>query len=188
VTPTNGRAPHKCPCVPAAVGVLAGGGYLVEAGIGASLVVMAHAFLRPIARRIDRQPATEESEVVSLYRFRAVCREHEEAHIRALVVQMLAKDDFVMRAMRSENIESRTGLVEVEAELQRVGRDDVALEGAVSRLSLEPSVVSLSWSVTDEVGVVIDAEFRRDPKRLEAVLAVPADVPPVERDVGSTSR
>jgi putative Mg2+ transporter-C (MgtC) family protein len=47
--------------------------------------------------------------------------------------------------------------VEVEAELQRLGRDDVALEEAVSRLSLEPSVVSVSWSVMEEPGVVLAA-------------------------------
>ncbi len=57
---------------PAAVGVLAGGGYVVEAIIGAILVVAAHALLRPVARRIDRIPATDESEVETIYSFRAV--------------------------------------------------------------------------------------------------------------------
>ncbi len=56
----------------AAVGVLAGGGYVVEAIIGAILVVAAHAQLRPVARRIDRIPATDESEVETIYSFRAV--------------------------------------------------------------------------------------------------------------------
>jgi putative Mg2+ transporter-C (MgtC) family protein len=48
--------------------------------------------------------------------------------------------------------------VEVEAELQRFGRDDVALEAAVSRLSLEPSISSVSWSVIEEPGVALAAE------------------------------
>jgi putative Mg2+ transporter-C (MgtC) family protein len=47
----------------AAVGVLAGAGYLMEAFVGAVLVVAVHAFGRPAARRIDRLPATEETEV-----------------------------------------------------------------------------------------------------------------------------
>jgi putative Mg2+ transporter-C (MgtC) family protein len=139
----------------AAVGVLAGGGYVVEAVVGALLVVLAHAILRPIAQIMDRHPATEESEVVTIYSFRAVCRERKQAHIRALVVQALGKDDFVLRAVRSENMDGEPDLVEVEAELQRLGRDDVALEEAVSRLSLEPSVVSVSWSVMEEPGVVL---------------------------------
>jgi putative Mg2+ transporter-C (MgtC) family protein len=141
-----------------AVGVLAGGGYVIEAVLGAFLVVVAHVALRPIARQLDRLPATEESEVQTVYRFRAVCRSDEEAHIRALVVQAISRDEFVLRAVRSEDIDQGTDLVEVEAELQRFGRDDVALEAAVSRLSLEPSISSVSWSVVEEPGVALTAE------------------------------
>jgi putative Mg2+ transporter-C (MgtC) family protein len=82
----------------------------------------------------------------------------KEAHIRALVVQALGKDDFVMPAVRGQNLDGGGDLVEVEAELQRLGRDDLALEEAVSRLSLEPSVGSVSWSVNDEAGVVLAAD------------------------------
>jgi putative Mg2+ transporter-C (MgtC) family protein len=38
----------------AAVGVLAGAGYIIEAAIGAVLVLVAHVALRPVARRLDR--------------------------------------------------------------------------------------------------------------------------------------
>jgi putative Mg2+ transporter-C (MgtC) family protein len=141
-----------------AVGVLAGAGYVLEAALGAVLVVVAHVVLRPLARQLDRLPATEESEVLTIYRFRAVCRAAEEAHIRALVVQAISRDEFVLRAVHSEDLELGTDLVEVVAELQRFGRDDVALEAAVSRLSLEPSISSVSWSVVEEPGVALAAE------------------------------
>jgi putative Mg2+ transporter-C (MgtC) family protein len=141
-----------------AVGVLAGGGYVIEAVLGALLVVVAHVALRPIARQLDRLPATEESEVQTVYRFRAVCRSDEEAHIRALVVQAISRDEFVLRAVHSEDLDQGTDLVAVEAELQRFGRDDVALEAAVSRLSLEPSISSVSWSVVEEPGVALAVE------------------------------
>ena len=119
----------------AAVGVLAGAGYIIQAVIGAVLVVAAHLALRPVARRIDKLPAGAETEVETLYRFRATCRSADEAHIRALAVQALTRDDFVLRAVRSEDLDAGGGLVEVTAELQRYGRDDVALEAAVSRRS-----------------------------------------------------
>jgi putative Mg2+ transporter-C (MgtC) family protein len=131
----------------AAVGLLAGAGYIIQAVIAALLIVIAHLGLRPVARRIDRLPASEESEVETLYRFRAVCRATEEAHIRALVVQALASDEYVFRALRSEDLDHGSGQVEVIADLTRFGRDDVALEAAVSRLSLEPSVSSVTWNV-----------------------------------------
>jgi putative Mg2+ transporter-C (MgtC) family protein len=141
----------------AAVGVLAGAGYIIESAIGAVLVVVAHVALRPIALRVDKLPTNEESEVETVYRFQAVCRSADEAHIRALVVQAITRDEFVLRAVRSEDLDRGTDLVEVEAELQRFGRDDVALEAAVSRLSLEPSVTSVSWSVVEDAGVALAA-------------------------------
>ena len=131
----------------AAVGLLAGAGYLVQAVLGAALVVSVHLGLRPVARRIDRLPTTADSEVETLYRFRAVCRASDEAHIRALVVQALTGDEYVLRAVRSEDLDTGGGLVEVTADLGRLGRDDVALEAAVSRLSLEPGVSAVTWNV-----------------------------------------
>jgi putative Mg2+ transporter-C (MgtC) family protein len=142
----------------AAVGVLAGAGFIFEAVIGAVLVVLAHLLLRPVARRVDRLPATVDSEVETLYRFSVVCAATDEAHIRAQVVQALSRDEFVLRAVRSEDLDSGGGRVEVVAELQRYGRDDVALETAVSRLSLEPSISSVSWNVLEPAAMLADEE------------------------------
>ncbi len=137
----------------AAVGTLAGAGYPFEATLGAFLVVTVHLLLRPVARRIDHLPVADEVETV--YRFRAVCRAQNEAHIRALVVQALAGGEFHLRAARSRDLNSGSDLVEVEAEVSHFGRDDVALETAVSRLSLEPGVTSVSWSVVQEEGLSV---------------------------------
>ena len=137
----------------AAVGLLSGAGYLLEAFAAAVLVVVLHLVLRPVARYIDRMPATGDSEVETVYRFRAVCRAPDEAHIRALIVQALSRGEFVLRAVRSEDLGDDPMFVEVVVELEREGRDDVALEQAVSRLSLEPSVTSVSWAVIEALAV-----------------------------------
>jgi putative Mg2+ transporter-C (MgtC) family protein len=133
----------------AAVGVLAGAGYLSAAAIAAVLVLIAHLGLRPVARRIDRLPAGTGTEVETVYNFRAVCQAAEEAHIRALIAQEMARDGFALHSLHSHNVGRGSGLVEVIAELQRPGRDDLALEGAVSRLSLEPSVSSITWNACE---------------------------------------
>jgi putative Mg2+ transporter-C (MgtC) family protein len=130
----------------AAVGVLAGAGYLPAAVIAAALVLLAHVALRPIARRLDRRPASTEPGVETAYHFRAVCRAADGAHIRALIAQELARDDFVLHSLRSQNLNHGLGLIEITAELQRRGRADLALEAAVSRLSLEPTVSSITWN------------------------------------------
>jgi putative Mg2+ transporter-C (MgtC) family protein len=142
----------------AAVGVLAGAGYIPAAIIAAALVLLAHLVLRPIGRRVDRLPATTETEVETIYSFRAVCQAADQAHIRALVVQALTRDDFVLRSVRSEDLDLGSGLVEVTAELHRYGRDDVALEAAVSRLSLEPSVSSVTWNTGEPAPALLSAE------------------------------
>lgn len=132
----------------AAVGTLAGAGYPVQAALGAVLVTTIHVVLRPIGRRLDRLPAGDDVETV--YQFRAVCRAADEAHIRALVVHVLTNGDFRLRAARSNDLEPGSNLVEVQAEIAREGRDDIALETAVSRLSLEPGVSSVNWSVVQD--------------------------------------
>src|ERR1700737_222589 len=58
----------------AAVGTLAGFGFLMQAAVGAVAVMAANVLLRPIVQRINRQPI-DGTEVVSSYEVRAVCRE-----------------------------------------------------------------------------------------------------------------
>jgi putative Mg2+ transporter-C (MgtC) family protein len=131
----------------AAVGALCGNGYVLEAALGALAVLAGHLVGRPIAHRIDRQPIGEASEVETLYRFEATCRANEEAHIRALVTQAASASQFRLLAVRSEDVDHDR--VRVTASLEGTGRDDVALENAVSRLSLEPSVSAVNWSVDE---------------------------------------
>ena len=141
----------------AAVGVLAGAGYIPAAAIAAALVLAAHLALRPIAQRVDRLPPSPDSEVETAYSFRAVTRAADEAHIRTLLVRELTGDDFVLHSVRSHDLDGGSGLVEVTAELQSHGRDDLALEAAVSRLSLEPAVSSVTWTITEPEPVLLAA-------------------------------
>lgn len=141
----------------AAVGALCGNGYVPEAAVAAAVVLSGHLLLRPIAHRIDRQPVDAQSEVETLYRFEAVCRAADEAHVRALITQAATAGKYRLRAVRSEDLDGLPGAgldakVRVTAELAGVGRDDVALESAVSRLSLEPSVTAVSWTVAEPLG------------------------------------
>jgi putative Mg2+ transporter-C (MgtC) family protein len=60
--------------------------------------------------------------------------------------------------VHSSDLDQGSDLVEVAAEVSRYGRDDVALEAAVSRLSLEPSVSSVSWQVVQDEGFAVNGE------------------------------
>ena len=109
----------------------------------------AHLALRPVAQRIDRLPASPDTEVETTYQFRAVTRAADEAHIRTLLVRELTGDDFVLHSVQSHDLDGGSGLVEVTAELQRHGRNDLAMEAGVSRPSLEPSVSSVTWNTPE---------------------------------------
>jgi putative Mg2+ transporter-C (MgtC) family protein len=139
----------------AAVGVLACAGYIPAAAIAAALVLGAHLTLRPVARRVDRLPAG--TEVETLYQFRAVTRATEEAHVRTLLVRELTGGDFILHSVQSHDLDGPGRLVEVTAEVQSHGRDDLALEAAVSRLSLEPAVSSVTWTTSDPDPALISA-------------------------------
>lgn len=139
----------------AAVGTLAGAGQVGFAWAGAIAVMMANLTLRPIARRIDRQPVGAE-EVLTEYRFTAVTRHADEARVRALMLQSLA--GYRLRSLQSEDVD--VDRVRVEALLVVEGRSDVHLEQAVSRLSLDPSVTAVRWEVdhrTDASDGTVDA-------------------------------
>jgi putative Mg2+ transporter-C (MgtC) family protein len=129
----------------AAVGTFAGAGHLVEATIAGTLVVLTNLLLRPLVRLINRQPLPAMAEVETDYTVHVTCRSDGEAHIRALLLQGLV-DALSLRRLESRNIEG-TDQVMVTATLGTIGRNDVALEKTVGRLSLEASVTAARWQV-----------------------------------------
>ncbi|MER6767488.1 MgtC/SapB family protein, partial [Amycolatopsis sp. NPDC000746] len=113
------------------------------AGAGTAVVMAVNIALRPLGRVVDRRPATGR-ETPTSYTFLAVTKDDAEAHVRALLVQALARTDFALQSVTSTNTDT-AGQVQVRAELSADQRDDKQMESAVSRLSMEPSVTSVRW-------------------------------------------
>ena len=129
----------------AAVGVLAGAGYLAAAAVATSFVAFINLLLRPIVRVINRQPlSTTELEVG--YLISVTCRSADEAHIRALLLQGLAAADLALRRLDSTDVNG-TGQVIVNANLIAHSRVDAAVENIVGRLSLEQTICAARWQV-----------------------------------------
>jgi putative Mg2+ transporter-C (MgtC) family protein len=129
----------------AAVGSLAGCGLLTLSAIGTLGVLATNLVLRPLAQKINRfAPELQEQEI--LYRLRCTCRASDEAHIRALLLQSVARTASVLVALHSKDHEAGDR-VDVKADLKVMGRKDEYLEQIVTRLSLEPSVTAISWEV-----------------------------------------
>ena len=129
----------------AAVGVLAGAGYLAAAAVATSFVAFINLMLRPIVRVINRRPlSTTELEVG--YLISVTCRSAEEANIRALLFKGLAAGDLALRRLDSTDV-SGTGQVIVKAHLVAHSRVDAAVENIVGRLSLEQAICAARWQV-----------------------------------------
>jgi putative Mg2+ transporter-C (MgtC) family protein len=132
-----------------AVGVLCGAGYIYEALVVALSVVAINVGLRHVARRIDRSAVSTEDEVQVTYTFRTTCRREDEPLVRGLITQSFLGGDLTMMGLTSRRNRSQKELVDVEAVLLREGRSDSQLEQAVSRLSLESSVVDVGWTASE---------------------------------------
>jgi putative Mg2+ transporter-C (MgtC) family protein len=131
----------------AAIGTLAGCGFLTLSVAGTMGVLVTNLVLRPLAYRINRVSTEAESEEQEiLYRFRCTCRAQEEAHIRALLLQNVGRTPLALIALQSKDHEAGDR-VDVQADMKVIGRKDEYLEQIVTRLSLEPSVTAISWKV-----------------------------------------
>jgi putative Mg2+ transporter-C (MgtC) family protein len=129
----------------AAVGLLAGSGKPVHAALTTAFVILVNLALRPLVRYINQQPIAQ-TETDLLYRIRVVCRNPDEAHLRALLLHSTSNAQLTLRQLDSTDL-SDSGRVEVVAQLTAPANSDARLEQIVGRLSLEPTVSAASWSV-----------------------------------------
>jgi len=111
--------------------------------------LISNVVLRPLGYRINQQPL-KGTELELVYECSFVCKSQAEAHIRALLLQGIAPTHLKLRALYSEDLEDKPDLVKVEAELVTQTRDDQALELVVSRLSLEPGVITARWRIIEQ--------------------------------------
>jgi len=128
----------------AAVGCLAGFGQPFQAAIGALAILATNVFLRPIAKKINAAPADAQTEQEFHYQIRVVCRETEESHIRALMLQAVSAGPLVLRAIHSEDLNGPLK-VAVTADLESQSKNNAFIEQVVNRLSLEKGISAASW-------------------------------------------
>jgi putative Mg2+ transporter-C (MgtC) family protein len=127
----------------AAIGVLAGAGYLLYATVATGFVVFVNLLLRPIVSFINRQSLMS-TEVETGYLLSVTCRSQDEAHIRALLLQGLAGCGLALRRLDSNNLEGAAH-VAVTAFVSASNRVDAEVEKIVGRLSLEQTVSAARW-------------------------------------------
>lgn len=129
----------------AAMGVLCGLNQLLLALLVGLAVVFANTVLRPLAYRLHPVlPAAEPSE--TFYEIVLGCRTTDETHLRTLLVTTISQSPASLQAIHSED-EENSDRTRLRAENVMPARLNDLAERIALRLSMEPSVTSLSWSV-----------------------------------------
>jgi len=135
----------------AAVGVLSGSGFPGHALIGATTVVGLHLALRPVSRLIDARLQAS-TNVDTNYRIRVVCQSKQKAVVRAILLRHVNGHPKMTGQGLSTRHAKRSGKVEIVFKIFSTERDDRAIEELMSRLTIEPSVTSVSWEQVQETG------------------------------------
>ncbi len=128
----------------AAVGLLAGDGFIAYGALGAALVIGANVVLRPLVKAINRQPV-DDSEVDRSYEAYVVCNVAAEPKVRAILMEGLAAIEHIeLSELEIANIED-TDRVELTATLTSHKRRELALHSIIGRLTAEPGVSRAGW-------------------------------------------
>jgi putative Mg2+ transporter-C (MgtC) family protein len=129
----------------AAIGSLAGGGYVAESAAASVFIVLANSLLRPASDLMNRHlRAPAEGEVRYTVTLRAA--EAESAALRARLLDRAAKAGLGLHELRSAGTEL-PGQVEITASLAASRRCDAALEAIIGQLALLPHVSDAKWQV-----------------------------------------
>jgi putative Mg2+ transporter-C (MgtC) family protein len=128
----------------AAIGVLCGLGFILEALIGLAAVLAVNIGMRPLARWIDskRKLAVD---VETGYRLRIVCEERDQALVRVIAMRHInSKAGMNLQGVSTHDCEEPLR-VAVVADIFSTQRNDRAMDEIVSRLTIEPGVSAVSW-------------------------------------------
>ena len=129
----------------AAVGSLAGAGFPLHALIGTCTVLGVHLGLRPVGRWIDAR-LKHAPDVETIYRLRIACDERDETLVRSIVMRHVGSHPRMTVQGISTHEGEGMGQAFVVADIFSLDRQDRAMHDIMSRLNIEPSVKSVSWS------------------------------------------
>jgi putative Mg2+ transporter-C (MgtC) family protein len=128
----------------AAVGSLIGFGYWKEAFIGTLAVIITHVVLRPLGAIIEKRPVSR-GIGEEIYLIKIICEKKYDISLRAILINLIADKPLHIYALKS--YDEKKNLTEIAASLVSLGRNDTAVEGLVSKISLEKGVYSITWEL-----------------------------------------
>jgi len=129
----------------AAIGVLAGFGAPHLSLLLALAVIFTNTVLRPLAYMLH-PVLPEVTPIETTYEVNLTGRSADEAHLRALLLSTISQTTAVLQGVHSMDVEN-TDRMQIRAALTVLGRRNEVVEQVVKRLSFEPGVSAVSWSI-----------------------------------------
>jgi putative Mg2+ transporter-C (MgtC) family protein len=128
----------------AGIGVLSGLDAFPLAAFMTITVLLTNIVLRPLAYKFHRVPSLEHSD--TRYEMVLTCRCADEAHLRALLLGSMTQEPATLQAIHSDN-EPGSDRTRLRAEISTRGRQNELIERIAVRLSIEPEISPMSWSM-----------------------------------------
>ncbi len=129
----------------AAIGALSGFGLVVEAAIVTAAVLAGNTLLRPLVNAINRAPFDERTSEAT-YEVNVLTKAEHVGDVRDHVVAALTDASYPIRDI--EVMERSEDVTEIVAILVSTAVEPSELDSVVQRLTLQPGVDHVSWSLS----------------------------------------
>ncbi|NIE84580.1 MULTISPECIES: MgtC/SapB family protein [unclassified Burkholderia] len=134
----------------AAVGVLSGSGHYLPALAGTVVVLLVNTVLRSLSHAINATPVSN-ADLVREYQITVICLAADEIHVRTLLSNSMYAKPLSFQSLTSEDVEQEGAVerIKVTATLKLHPKDQAKLEQIASRMSMEKSISSVSWTARE---------------------------------------
>ena len=133
----------------AAVGLLAGAGFIHEAAVGTAVIVVTNLAFVPLGDLISRIPRTTGERLSSKYTVHVLCAEGTRARVRERILSKTRSSSLTLVSVTSSL--PVNGAIEIVAVLVDPIHDDRDAEELVATLAREPGVTSATWETHERM-------------------------------------
>lgn len=136
----------------AAVGTLAGMGFLLEALVTTTAIVFSHVVLRPLSIRLSKLSAYRQTKNIETYYLISVqCSLNIESSVRLFLINHIeSNNQLLMRSINRTIIETNSDEIVIQVEVATIGKQESLLENLVANLIMNLEVTRAGWKLVGQ--------------------------------------
>jgi putative Mg2+ transporter-C (MgtC) family protein len=132
----------------AAVGVLVGNGFYIEAAVATIVIVGVNYFLAFLVAAVDERMRSHFTSMNTTYTVHVSCEERARSAIRLRFMEATKHSRVTIRSLKSTR--PTDGATQIDFELVKGGHDDDSIERIARALASTPGVDTVSWEAVEE--------------------------------------